>query len=168
MIAAERKRKFLGLHVLTCIVGLVTAVGLMWQQYIIGPYYWSGLPLLENLLSGVLILAATISVCEWKMHRHGHFVKFSWCTVIAMAIVSVVFVILNFNPSHGTHGTSGYGFPAMMYHVFDGSYGRPAGSYWDIRSIGENVAWGTLLVLAAGLLAELAEFIAKAYRRATC
>ncbi|MCH7728823.1 MAG: hypothetical protein IH991_20410 [Planctomycetes bacterium] len=168
MIATERKRKFLGLHVLTCIVGLVTAAGLAWQQYIIGPYYWSGLPLLENCLSGVLILAATITVCEWKMRRHGHFVKFSWCTVIAMAIVSVVFVILNFNPHHGEHGGFSCGFPAMMYHVSDGAYDGPAGSYWDIKSVGENVAWGTLLVLAAGLLAELAEFIAKANRRATC
>ena len=163
MMATERKRKVLGLHVLTCIVGLVTAAGLAWQQYIIGPYYWSGFPFVENFLSGVLILAAAISVCEWKIRKHGHFVKFSWCTVIAMAIVSVVFAILNFNPSHGTHGSFFYGFPATIYIFADGFDGGPAVGEWIIRSVGENVAWGTLLVLAAGLLAE---FIARAFRRA--
>ena len=156
MSSTKRKRNVFRLHVVTCAVGWVTAAGLTWQQYIIGPYYWSGFPLLVNCLYGVLILAATISVCEWRMRKKGYLVRFNWCTVIAMAIVSVGFVSLNFNPSQGTHGSFAYGFPETIYVYIDGSSadGGPAGGRWIIRNIWAVVVGEMLLVLAAALLAE--------------
>ena len=97
-----------------------------------------------------------MSVCEWRMRKKGYLVRFNWCTVIAMAIVSVGFASLNFSPGHGTHGSSFYGFPETIYIYIDGSSadGGPAGGYWIVRNIWAVVVGETLLVLAAGLLAE--------------
>ncbi|HLG43209.1 MAG TPA: hypothetical protein VI643_07570 [Planctomycetota bacterium] len=154
-------RRALGLHFQTWVVLLVVAVALGLQQYIIGPYYWTGAALLINLLYGFVILAAVGVLVEWRIRAAGVLLHLDQSTWIALLVAFGVIWLANLIPQvPGCTGGSdirmvSYGFPGpVVGHVqqvkeFPDGRLIVVSDYWSVDA--QNV-WVVLATAAAVLV----------------
>ena len=145
------KNKLL-LHRTTWLISLAVIIILCVQLYIIGPYYWTGAPLLQSILLGTLIAIPITFVCEWRMHTKN---KLSKTSLILMGIAFIFIFCLNLIPRHGTHESIFYGFPNSIYMVQSMSIGGTFSGSWDLKEFLANFGILFLSVLGIGLLCEL-------------
>lgn len=142
------------LHRLTVLLAILCAIGLLVQQIIIGPYYWRGWPLVENLLAGAAILGTVTVVSEWWSRRKKRKFRLQLSTVLILLCVANGFVLLNFLPSlhdKGVHGEVSYGFPfAIGMQSEDSTI-----IYWSLHDLWMNFLSGLLALALLGWLLEL-------------
>lgn len=157
----------LGLHKTTFAVLGVSAPILLAQQWVIGPFYWSGLPLLINLLYGAIILCTLGLAVEWRMRRAGTLFRFRLRTGIAMMLAAALLTGMTFlawGPSYDYIGNKVY-FYGLTSPVVEEVHHRTrdANGEWhethvtwsySSRDILENVAFVLFALLTVGLLGE--------------
>ena len=88
MVAKPVARLWYRLHPSSWAIATIALAVLLAQQWIIGSYYWTGWPLVINLVYGASIFFVFVILCEYRVRRKGFLMKFGRWSAIAMLLAS--------------------------------------------------------------------------------